>query len=273
MLASIVLVSLGPVRDKARLAKAQSFYAQITSILAIDVSGMWKFEDGSGTEVKDSSGFDNHGTLVNATWRTADQCGLGFGGCVDFDGVDDYVNIPHENVLNGTDALTYTAWFYVEDYAKTHNQIMGKSIHGGGTGRAQMGIWISGAGIIQGRAYTVDLIVCCGHDVIGKKVLKDTWHHTALVFDGTSLKLYLDGKEVASNILSVPTTLSQTTDPLRIGCDYDRCGFAEPPANSTSNYLFDGLIDEVAIYSSALVASQVQQLYVQGLHDHSVAQN
>ena len=52
-------------------------------------------------------------------------------------------------------------------------------------------------GSIQGRAVTLDITTCCGHDVIGPVVSLDAWHHTAFVFDGTSLILYLDGKGVA----------------------------------------------------------------------------
>jgi hypothetical protein len=61
------------------------------------------FDEGSGTIARDLSGFGNNGTLCNGTtcgvqgptWTTGKV-----GGALSFDGVDDYVNIPHSSILN-----------------------------------------------------------------------------------------------------------------------------------------------------------------------------
>ena len=115
LLASIVLVSLGPVRDKARLATVQSFYAQVTHILAIDAVGIWKFEEGVGaTEAKDSSGNKNHGTINGATLKTEDQCGLGFGGGMEYDG-NDWVGFGNIfNTIAIRTIVTVAAWVKVD---------------------------------------------------------------------------------------------------------------------------------------------------------------
>ena len=130
-------------------------------------------------------------------------------------------------------------------------------MHGGGQSRAQMGIWIFSDGTVQGRAMTSGGIF---NDLIGPAVSQNKWHHAALVFDGSSLALYYEGAKVASQTFSA-TTLVQNTDPLRIGCDYDRCGFAEIPTNQAGNYLFDGIIDEVKIYNRALSAAEILAEY------------
>lgn len=73
----------------------------------------------------------------------------------------------------------------------------------------------------------------------------DNWHHIAGTYDGTTLKLYLDGKEVASTtsefgIVSGP-------NPVGIGADltYDA---QNPNVPAT----FKGIIDNVRIYNKAL---------------------
>ncbi len=54
--------------------------------------GYWSFDEGSGTIAYDRSGKGNNGTLFNGpTWQTGSNCIKG--GCLSFDGVDDYVEV------------------------------------------------------------------------------------------------------------------------------------------------------------------------------------
>jgi len=69
MLASIVLVSLNSARDKARIAAALQFEANLYRTLGATAVGIWNFDEGSGTTVADLSGRNNTGTLVgNPVW-------------------------------------------------------------------------------------------------------------------------------------------------------------------------------------------------------------
>src|SRR6185436_17205191 len=67
--------------------------------------GYWKFNEGSGTTVADASGNGNTGTLVNGpAWTSG-----GISGALSFDGVDDYINVPHTTALNSY-PLTVATW-------------------------------------------------------------------------------------------------------------------------------------------------------------------
>lgn len=84
------------------------------------------------------------------------------------------------------------------------------------------------------------------------------WYHAALTFDGTTLTAYLDGESVGSLNLSGKGAIKPATS-LRIGTYRD--------ANSR---FFVGDIDEVAVWISALSASQIKDLSDQAATTHYV---
>lgn len=74
------------------------------------------------------------------------------------------------------------------------------------------------------------------------------WHHAAVTHDGTTLRLYLDGVEVASGARTLTTT------------DTDFVWIAS--LTGANNYI--GSIDEVGVWDRALHATEVLQLYRRG---------
>jgi hypothetical protein len=80
--------------------------------------------------------------------------------------------------------------------------------------------------------------------VQGASVLPlNTWTFLSGSYDGSTMKLYVNGALVASK--SVSGTIKTTTDPLHIGGDWD-------------SEMFTGVIDNVRIYNIALTQSQIQ---------------
>lgn len=160
-----------------------------------------------------------------------------------FDGQNDQVAIPHNAQLQSTTALTYAAWIYPRNLSGGIHQVMSKSVHGGGGGRAQMGIFSEG-GALKGRAMALNGDSTTGWEVQTSLPALDTWTHVALVFAGDRLTLYVNGAEANSRTFA-STTLRTNTDPFTIGNDYGR------------DYYFNGFIDETRVYTSALNAAQV----------------
>lgn len=86
------------------------------------------------------------------------------------------------------------------------------------------------------------------------------WYHIVGVFDGVNCQLYIDatnfnsfGTSTNTVTFQYPMTGTQaqdTWDPLTIGC-----------ARGLNNNLFNGRIDEVAIYTNALTPTQIQNHY------------
>ena len=72
----------------------------------------------------------------------------------------------------------------------------------------------------------------------------NTWAHLAATYDGATLRLYVNGTQVAS--VAATGNLAASTNPLEIG------------GNSIYAQFFQGLIDEVRVYNVALTAPQIQ---------------
>ena len=152
------------------------------------------------------------------------------------------MQIPHDDDLNGSDQLTYMAWVNPRSWSGIR-QVMAKSVHGGGSGRAQMGIF-SENGSLTGRAETAAGRI----NVTTSLPSTNSWTHVALVFSGTGLTLYINGSAANTNAFAA-TTLNPTTDPLNIS---KRVG--------SNQYFFDGLIDEVRVYRTALGSQEITSI-------------
>lgn len=82
------------------------------------------------------------------------------------------------------------------------------------------------------------------------------WYHVAAVYNGSSLKLYINGSEVAST--SVSGSLNANTNPLTIG---------KQPAGSIR--YFKGKIDEIRVFNVALTPTQLQRMVYQEIENNS----
>jgi Concanavalin A-like lectin/glucanases superfamily len=84
-------------------------------------------------------------------------------------------------------------------------------------------------------------------DIGGPTVKVNTWYHVVGTFDGTNINLYTNGT-LSAHTAEVPNIV---------------LNFANIGAGSGADY-FNGIIDEVAIYSYALSATQVAAHYAAG---------
>jgi len=85
------------------------------------------------------------------------------------------------------------------------------------------------------------------------------WHHVAGVYDGSSVKLYMDGSLAAETLVSGSIPPMNTDSFLAIGSEMGIRARSYYPSITETRY-FKGNIDEVAIYNSALSASEVALL-------------
>jgi hypothetical protein len=80
------------------------------------------------------------------------------------------------------------------------------------------------------------------------------WHYAVGTYDGTNLRLYIDGAQVATKTTGGAVPDNTGTQPVRIG------------ANSrTLNQYFTGNADEVRVWNRALTAQEVSDQYNNGI--------
>ncbi|MDD3711754.1 MAG: LamG domain-containing protein [Patescibacteria group bacterium] len=87
-----------------------------------------------------------------------------------------------------------------------------------------------------------------------KSLHDDEWHHILVSFDGIDRRMYIDGELMrVTEFVGWTGSTRWPTNYARIGCENNNC----------SIYKFNGLIDDIRIYSRALTTSEIQTLYAQ----------
>ena len=205
--------------------------------------GHWTFDgrDIYGTTALDSTSNKNNGTLTGAPAPTLGQIGQ----ALDFDGVDDYVQMGDLNSLDSVTTFTVSAWFkrravnslmYIVEKATDNTHVVALEV------------------LNDGLAYLLVRNGVTGH---GTFATNDTnWHHIVMVYDGSqsgdTLQLtgYLDGvKKTLAIGNDIPTSTADHSGNFSIG-------------DQRSHVLFtDGKIDDVRIYNRALSNDEIYQLY------------
>jgi len=211
----------------------------------------WNFEEGSGNTLKDNSGNGNDGTIYGATWTTDGK----FGSALQFDGVNDYVEIPDSPELSGGTGKNKTVEFWFNSN-KQGGHIITKwkdvSYKDWGTSIGAVGpglfFWYENRGYDR-RFY-------------GGTIEEGVWHHGAFAFERSTgsnnakVTLYLDGEELdVINFDGVAPDrlydMPDTTAPVSIGYS----------GKYYNNGFFDGKIDEIKIYNRVLSADEIKAEY------------
>lgn len=217
-----------------------------TNSLTSNLFGWWRF-NGNTT---DSSGAGKNGTATNAT-LTVGQNGAS-NTAYAFTGSSSYVSVPN-SIARPTSGITISAWMKSANYQSATSQKIVSTVQTTGYG---LGISDSScANQISFVAYVGGAFRSACASV--STSLNNNWVLATGVYDGTSVRLYINGALVASRGVSGTFSNSGAGVPFCIGSD------AGSTLCTDSQY-FTGSIDDVRAYSRALTPSEVQQLYTEG---------
>lgn len=207
------------------------------------LQGWYTLDETSGTDAADFSGKGNSGTLRNFDGNKWTE-GFKNGG-LEFDGINDYIesSIPAETITD----LSMCCWFKSFDAGSIGNNYLAQrfisqprnSIYS----RIAFGINSNKVG-----AFWFD-----GWHQVGEgttTLSPNVWYHAALTYDGTYIRIYLDGEEENS--------FYETN--LRDGASY---GF-QIGRQISGERCFHGVLDDVRIYNRVLSAAEIAALAEKG---------
>ncbi len=214
--------------------------------ITVDQAAMahFSFDEGSGTTV---SGGAVSGTVHDANWVTGYD-----GQSLQFDGDQSYVDLDAIDLPSNASGLTLAAWIKIDDTGSIDDRrIISKA-----TGTAENDHYWMLSTIDVGRNSRLRFRLKTGSNPAkGTTTLianagdlqSGTWYHAAATYDGSEMKLYLDGRLVGRTAKSGAVATSGGVEAY-IG------------ANPSGGKHWQGLIDEVRIDDRALSAGEIGEL-------------
>jgi len=214
---------------------------------------------GGDANPNDISGGAQNGVLVNGTSFAVGKVGQAFS----FDGVDDYVRLP-DNFLpyptsgSSNAPLSFETWFRTS----TGGVIFGQqnSVPFGGVAGAVPAVYVG----LNGRLYcqmfwkgSVDPIVSAG------TVNDGVFHHVAVTYDGTNQRAYLDGVLIGEKPHTQQGYVSVYK--YQLGTGNTGINWPSSPGVGFGWFSFAGLIDEPAVYTSALSQAEIASIFNAGI--------
>ena len=193
----------------------------------------WSFDSGTG----DDSGNGNSAVAQGAVPST-DVSPAGIGGrSMRFDGVDDFVSAELD--VSETQ-YTSSLWFKTSTASGGLFCVVQQDLGGGGHDRH---VYLNGDNIAT-RVWNDETITSAGRDFVDGQ-----WHHLAHIVSPLvgGQRIYVDGVQVASG--SKSTSDFDWQERVNIGF-----------SNDAANPHFEGMIDEVAIWSRRLSLQQIRAL-------------
>ena len=182
----------------------------------------------------DWSDYNNHG-FVNEARLTYDRFGEP-NKAYYFDGENDYISCPNNESLNPSAALTISLWIKTD---APNGNILNKEGTNSGYGIDLLDYGIS---------FIINQNTLCN---FYKPQDDSGWFHIAASWNPDTAKLYINGNLVDHNTDMNFNQINASQNDLTIG----------RLANLSSQYVFNGIIDDIRIYKKVLSENHIRDLY------------
>jgi hypothetical protein len=218
----------------------------------------WKFDEGTGAVAKDGSGKGHDGVITGATWKSGGVGGVGY--CLDFPGslavrVEDK-NAP--SYLNGLGAITVALWIKSR-VTNTDNGFIDCESPSGNDSFVTMRYDASGASFGGSSILKMAVTSAPGGEqqLESASGLQTTnWQHVVMTWKGGDLiQFYADGKLITPTGRNGPNNAGTIS-----GCTTLIVGLGGKDLSGNPGTGWNGLIDDVRIYSTVLTAAQIAEL-------------
>ncbi len=227
------------------MLKRSMFWAVIVALAATtpaaaDLIAHWEFDN--ATNVGEATLSDDLTVVGDASYSAAGK----IGGALALDGSGDYLHLDGDalptDIPTGNSSYSVAAW--IQTSAQKSNGIVGWGI--ASTGRFN-GSRTGTTNVVQNYSWSLT------YDIIrtGVDYADGQWHHFAATYDAATgeKKLYWDGNQLGA-ALTLPAVLNVGAENFRLGTIHQTYGDED----------FNGLLDDVRIYSHALSGDEVADL-------------
>ncbi len=240
-------------------------------VLSLNPVSYWRLGETSGTAVADIGSAGNAtGTYNGPSLGENDPINGDPDGAAGFNRTElDYIDIAHDDAYLLNEG-TVQLWFNADDLAQEQT-LFSKDSSGLDTG-GHLTIWVRTDGSVETRLQSAsgDNFV---YSAVGS-VTAGNWHHLAFTFGSGGMQLYLDGNRVDTNPytggLGTSSGGAGNYEPIAIGASTRSSG------NGTVAPLddyFNGRIDEVAIFGTALGGADINRLSGGALQHYTLAED
>jgi hypothetical protein len=224
--------------------------AYATVILADKPIGYWRFEETSGTVVHDSSGHGHDGTYgAGVVLGEGGLVGDGFAVRLDGSegaGAQHFIRIPENAGLEPVLHVSVECWVQPDQTSPNVSLVSYGS--DGPSPYEPYVLWLNN-GIPSVYVVANGSAAAQANDPL----TTTEPHYLVEVYDGTLVRLYVDGSPVSSSPATGAISNYDTTNGLGIGSGY-----------SATRASLGGRIDEVAVYDGVLTPEQIANHYAVG---------
>ncbi len=197
----------------------------------------WSFDQHKGRVVVDDSGRGNDAIVSNGLLvKGVANAGL------QFDGKTTWATCPHSPDLCLDKSLSIEAWIKPHQLSPSGFPSVvrkdGSYALRFSSSRLGFLLWLDGQIVSLGSTKT--------------DWEMDQWYHVAATYDGSQMRLFVDGQEEVNSPRETTGSVDQIDNSLGIG-------------SSGSGHLYHGVIDEVRLYDRAIAAERIKASYEHGL--------
>ncbi|MDP3723212.1 MAG: LamG-like jellyroll fold domain-containing protein [Candidatus Omnitrophota bacterium] len=247
-LASATLIPQIEIKEVGGAFDGSLFDPDASGTLGTGLISYWQMDKTSGSGVVGDAKGSNDGTAVNGPTIVAGK----LSNALSFNGTTQYVDLGNKTAWDfGTGGFTIAAWIKT---SATTGQLIYFRQDDGNAHNPYVHFLVTGSGFLSVAVRGTEAVY---HELTATTgaVNDGAWHHVVLRSTGSNgtLYAYRDGVEVASRALGA-TTVNYASAPASIGV------YRQNWVGVTSTF-FNGQIDEVGIWSRALSASEVANLY------------
>jgi len=215
------------------LSASDEITVTVTAAASPSILGFWNFHPSFGAK---------YPSIIGGTGSLTGGASVSSDGRLDLNGSGQYYSVPNSSSLAISQAITLTAW--IKPSASGAQSLISKA--GSGVDGFEMGLGSDGKVFVRFNAAssgdTLRVSSTSNYPANGLG-----WMHVAATYDGTTIRLYVNGNLEGSKAASF--TIGANSLPLNFGA-------GQGGANA-----FRGQLDEVLVDTRALSAAEIKQVH------------